>query len=114
VGFRVLAEALGRGYKVRAVIRNAAQAEQIKATKSVGSHLGQLDFVVVPDLGRSGAFDGVLDNAVAVIHVASPLPSHVSPLSIFDDVLMAKADFSDRGIQARPHRSGGQRYGRSS
>ncbi|KAH7363187.1 hypothetical protein B0T11DRAFT_353295 [Plectosphaerella cucumerina] len=75
VGFRVLVEALTRGYKVRAVIRNAAQAEQIKAAESAKPFAAQLEFVVVPDLLRDGAFDGVLDGADGIVHVASPLPS---------------------------------------
>ncbi|KAG9258099.1 uncharacterized protein F5Z01DRAFT_670749 [Emericellopsis atlantica] len=74
VGFRVLVEALSRGYKVRAVIRNAAQAEQIKATEPIKPYLTQVEFTVVPDLLASGAFDGVLDGADGVVHVASPLP----------------------------------------
>ncbi|KAH6689732.1 hypothetical protein F5X68DRAFT_150824 [Plectosphaerella plurivora] len=75
VGFRVLVEALSRGYKVRAVIRNAAQVEQIKAAESIKPFTAQLEFSVVPDLLLPGAFDGVLDGADGVVHVASPLPS---------------------------------------
>ncbi|UPL02810.1 hypothetical protein LCI18_013744 [Fusarium solani-melongenae] len=75
VGFRVLVEALSRGYKARAVIRNASQAEQINATDSLKSYLTQVEFAVVPDLLVPGAFHGVLDGADGVVHVASPLPS---------------------------------------
>ncbi|KIL87019.1 hypothetical protein FAVG1_09573 [Fusarium avenaceum] len=75
VGFRVLVEALSRGYKVRAVIRNASQSEQIKATDSVKPYLAQVEFAVVPDLLVPGAFHGILDGADGVVHVASPLPS---------------------------------------
>lgn len=78
MGFRVLVEALSRGYKARAVIRNASQAEQIKATDSVKPYLTQVEFAVVPDLLVPGAFHGVLDGADGVVHVASPLPSAVS------------------------------------
>ncbi|OLN96916.1 Bifunctional dihydroflavonol 4-reductase/flavanone 4-reductase [Colletotrichum chlorophyti] len=38
-------------------------------------YLNLLEFAVVPDLLRSGAFDGVFDGAAGVIHVTSPLPS---------------------------------------
>lgn len=86
VGFRVLVEALSRGYKVRAVIRNAAQSEQIKSTESLKPYLAQVEFAVVPDLLVPGAFQGVLDDAVGVIHVASPLPSAVSSLSSITEV----------------------------
>ena len=74
MGFRVLVEALSRGYKVRAVIRNAAQAEQIKGPESIKPYLAQLEFTVVPDLLAPAAFDDVLAGADGVVHVASPLP----------------------------------------
>lgn len=73
MGFRVLAEALARGYTVRAIIRKAEQAELIKNTKSVQPYLQQLEIAVVPDLLAPGAFDGNLDGASGVVHVASPL-----------------------------------------
>ncbi|KAF6787091.1 3-beta hydroxysteroid dehydrogenase [Colletotrichum sojae] len=73
VGFRVLVEALSRGYAVRAIIRKPEQAAMIKNTKSILPYLTQLETVVVPDLLVVGAFDGVLDGAVGVVHVASPL-----------------------------------------
>ncbi|ENH73594.1 hypothetical protein FOC1_g10002844 [Fusarium oxysporum f. sp. cubense race 1] len=75
VGFRVLVEALSRGYKARAVIRNASQADQIKAVDCVKPYLNQVEFTVVPDLLVPGAFDNVLDGADGAVHVASPLPS---------------------------------------
>lgn len=98
MGFRVLAEALGRGYRVRAVVRKVAQIEQIKATESVKPHLDLLEFVVVPDLLAHGAFDGFFDGAYGIVHVASPIPSgDVRPLPHADKVLMARANnFSHR------------------
>lgn len=78
MGFRVFVEALNRGYKARAVIRNAAQSEQIKATESVKPYSAQVEFAVVPDLLVPSAFHGVLDGADGVVHIASPLPSGVS------------------------------------
>ncbi|KAM0321920.1 hypothetical protein ACHAQA_009817 [Verticillium albo-atrum] len=74
VGFRVLAEALGRGNRVRAVIRKSEQSENIKNTDSVKPYVAQLEFAVVPDLLLPGAFDTTLQGATEVIHVASPLP----------------------------------------
>lgn len=77
VGFRVLVEALARGHSVRAIIRKAEQAEHIKNAKSVQPHLKQLEISVIPDLLAPGAFDGALDGASGVVHVASPLPVFV-------------------------------------
>ncbi|WQF78909.1 Putative NAD-dependent epimerase/dehydratase, NAD(P)-binding domain superfamily [Colletotrichum destructivum] len=91
VGFRVLVEALARGYSVRAIIRKAEQAEHIKNAKSVQPHLKQLDISVIPDLLAPGAFDGALDGASGVVHVASPLP-------VFSDNL--RRDLIDPAIVA--------------
>ncbi|KAH6999342.1 hypothetical protein EDB80DRAFT_883696 [Ilyonectria destructans] len=73
VGFRVLVEALTRRYSVRAIIRRADQSELIKGSKSIQPFLEQLEMTVVPDLLVPGTFDGVLDGASGIIHVASPL-----------------------------------------
>ncbi|KAH6637868.1 hypothetical protein C7974DRAFT_462263 [Boeremia exigua] len=74
VGFRVLVEALSRNYSVRAVIRRSEQEAQIRRTESIKSREADLQFVVVEDLLKEGAFDGVLDGVDGVLHVASPLP----------------------------------------
>ncbi|KAI6779812.1 uncharacterized protein J7T54_003736 [Emericellopsis cladophorae] len=47
---------------------------QIKAPESIKPYLAQFEFTVVPDLLDPGAFDGVIDGADGVVHVASPLP----------------------------------------
>ncbi|KAF2847930.1 NAD(P)-binding protein [Plenodomus tracheiphilus IPT5] len=74
VGFRVLVEALSQGYRARAVVRKSEQVDQIKNAASIKSLSGNLEFVVVKDLLQDGAFDNVLDQVNAVVHVASPLP----------------------------------------
>ncbi|PVH79994.1 NAD(P)-binding protein [Cadophora sp. DSE1049] len=73
VGFNTLALALARGYRVRAIVRRADQGEKIKKTSSVKPYVANLEIVVVSDLLKPGAFDGVLDGACGVLHIASPL-----------------------------------------
>lgn len=73
MGFRVLAEALSRGYKVRAVIRQPEQAQLIKTTESVNSYLSRLEFYMLPDLFLPAAFDGTLQGTTEVIHLACSL-----------------------------------------
>ncbi|KAK7035400.1 hypothetical protein VNI00_011931 [Paramarasmius palmivorus] len=72
IGYRVLAEALKAGYRARAVVRKAAQADKIKATKSVQPYVDQLEFAVIPDLGADGAFDAHTNGVTYIIHVAAP------------------------------------------
>lgn len=38
-----------------------------------------VEFVAIPELGKSGAFDPVLDGISAIIHLASPLAKEVRP-----------------------------------
>ncbi|KAH7390203.1 hypothetical protein BKA64DRAFT_645125 [Cadophora sp. MPI-SDFR-AT-0126] len=73
VGFNTLALALARNHRVRAIVRKAEQGEQIKSTPSVKPHVANLEIVVVPDLLKPGAFDGILDGASGILHIASPL-----------------------------------------
>ncbi|KAH6724415.1 hypothetical protein BKA61DRAFT_665110 [Leptodontidium sp. MPI-SDFR-AT-0119] len=73
VGFNTLALALARNYRVRAIVRRAEQGEHIKRTQSVKPFVSNLEIIVVPDLLKPGAFDGVLDGASGVLHIASPL-----------------------------------------
>lgn len=84
VGFRVLVEALQAGYAVRGAVRSAAKIAAIRDAASVralvdgdgdGAGAGRLEFVVVPDMLRPGAFDAALAGVVYVLHVASPLPA---------------------------------------
>lgn len=85
MGFRTLVETLARGYRVRAIIRRAEQAEQLRRAKSINRFLANLETIVVRDFIASGAFEGALDGASGVIHVASPLPS---PVSVRDLLLL--------------------------
>lgn len=78
VGYRVLLEVILQGYHVREVVRKAEQENQIRNTESVKPFTKNLEFVVVDDLLKDAAFDGVLDGIDAVAHVASPLPLTVS------------------------------------
>lgn len=73
VKFRDLVEALSRKYCVRAIVRRAEQGQQLKDASTVKPYGGNLEIVVVKDLLKPGAFDGVLDGAAGVPHIASPL-----------------------------------------
>jgi hypothetical protein len=68
---------LKSGYRLRAVIRKPEQIEQLKAHALVKPYLANLEFVVVPNLAKKGAFDQVLDGVSDVIHLASPLAVEV-------------------------------------
>jgi nucleoside-diphosphate-sugar epimerase len=76
LGFRVLFEALSAGYKVRAVARSQFKADKILSVPSIKklNSGNNLEFVIVPDLVATGAFDEAIKGATYVIHVASPLP----------------------------------------
>lgn len=58
---------------MRAAVRSASKAAQIRAAESVQSHLDKLDFVEVPDILREGAYDEAVKGVDYVLHLASPI-----------------------------------------
>lgn len=85
VGFRTLVFCLRQGFRVRVVLRAAAQEERILRASSIQPFAAQLEFVLIPDLGLSGAFDAALDGVSYVIHAAAPIAS-VKPSTIGADL----------------------------
>ncbi|KAI0509500.1 hypothetical protein F5B22DRAFT_648925 [Xylaria bambusicola] len=70
VGFAVTLSTLEAGYRIRAVVRRESQIEELKQELP---RQGQVEFVVVPNLGAAGAFDDKLESVDYIIHVASPV-----------------------------------------
>jgi nucleoside-diphosphate-sugar epimerase len=79
IGFAVILEALKAGYRVRISVRRAAQAEQLKSHNLIVPFASKFEYVVVPDMTISGAFDDALEGVSYIEHVATPVPSPVSP-----------------------------------
>ncbi|KIW16563.1 hypothetical protein PV08_03751 [Exophiala spinifera] len=73
IGFRTLVEALSKGYHVRAAVRSESKTTQIRTAKSVQPFLEQLEFTIVPDITKPGAFDDAMRSVNYVVHLASPL-----------------------------------------
>jgi hypothetical protein len=69
--------ALEAGYNMRAVIRKPEQAQEIKTHVKIAPHADRLEFAVVPVLTDDGAFDNILADVVAILHIASPLALRV-------------------------------------
>ncbi|RDW85295.1 hypothetical protein BP6252_02885 [Coleophoma cylindrospora] len=74
VGFRILVEALGRGFRVRAAVRNQGGIDKLRSHGLISAFQDQLEFVIVPDITIDGAYDEAVKGVHAVLHVASPLP----------------------------------------
>ena len=72
IGFRTLIETLKAGYHVRAVVRNEAGIQKIRAAASTQPYLSQLDFMLVPDILKEDAYYEVVKGVDYVIHLASP------------------------------------------
>ena len=58
-------------------MRKQEQIAALKARPQITGLQDDLEFVVVPDMAKSGAFDGVFDGVSAVLHLASPLAVEV-------------------------------------
>ncbi|EPS36145.1 hypothetical protein H072_10275 [Dactylellina haptotyla CBS 200.50] len=70
VGSAVVIRALRDGYNTLLTVRNESQIPHLQ---EVFGHKDHVRFVVVPDLAKDGAFDGVVKDVDYVIHTASPL-----------------------------------------
>ncbi|OJD31163.1 nad dependent epimerase dehydratase family protein [Diplodia corticola] len=72
LGANVVLEALKAGYRVRASVRKDSQVKQLESyfNPEFGS---KAEFVIVPDITKSDAYDGLLGGVSYVFHVASPL-----------------------------------------
>ncbi|CAL1709333.1 unnamed protein product [Somion occarium] len=61
---------LEQGFSVRGTVRSPAKAEHLK--KLFASHGDKLEFVVVEDITKDGAFDEAVKGVDAIQHTASP------------------------------------------
>jgi uncharacterized protein YbjT (DUF2867 family) len=82
IGFKTLVLALERGFKVRAVIREAEQAKKLESHGRVAPHAKNLQWVLIPDLSKTDSFDPHLKGGVTgILHIASPLANEVNSSS---------------------------------
>ncbi|KAK1985662.1 NAD dependent epimerase/dehydratase [Colletotrichum cereale] len=72
IGSHVALQALEAGYHVRLSVRKESQIGGLK--ELFAEHAAKLDFVVIPDLAKPGAFSHALQGVDYVFHVASPMP----------------------------------------
>ncbi|KAK1991334.1 NAD dependent epimerase/dehydratase [Colletotrichum falcatum] len=72
IGSHVVDQALEAGYRVRLSVRKESQISRLKDV--FARHTAQIDFLVIPDLVKPGAFDQALRGVDYVFHVASPMP----------------------------------------
>jgi nucleoside-diphosphate-sugar epimerase len=84
LGFHVLVTALKSGYRARVALRKLEQAHRIKSTKSIQSYQSDVEFVAVPDITASNAYDEAVKGVDLVIHCASPLSPDPTGVSLVD------------------------------
>lgn len=72
IGAHVVAQTLEAGHHVRLSVRKESQISSLK--ELFAGHEAKLNFAVIPDLTKPGAFDQALQGAEYVFHLASPMP----------------------------------------
>ncbi|KAJ3540763.1 hypothetical protein NMY22_g4161 [Coprinellus aureogranulatus] len=72
VGQWVLRTLLDRGHTARVAVRSDAKAKKVKEVFS--EDVSKLEFVVIEDMSKEGAFDEGVVGVDAVVHVATPFP----------------------------------------
>ncbi|KAF6741322.1 D-lactaldehyde dehydrogenase, partial [Ephemerocybe angulata] len=84
LGAQVIATVLARGHSVKAVVRSTEKGASLKydLLKHINEEGGKknsddvaVEFVVIADIVKDGAFDEVILGVDAVVHVASPVPN---------------------------------------
>ncbi|KAJ2892182.1 hypothetical protein MKZ38_010146 [Zalerion maritima] len=71
LGGHILAQLLERGYKVRGSVRSQEKADAIRRNYNAYSH--KLEILVVEDISADVSLAKLMVDAVAVVHVASPV-----------------------------------------
>ncbi|GFP57553.1 ketoreductase CTB6 [Trichoderma asperellum] len=98
IGFRTLILLLEAGYKVRAAVRNAIGSEKIKAIKPIAQYESQIEYIIVPDITISGAYDDAVKGVKYVVHMASPFASPDLQESEFESNYIQPAIKGSTGI----------------
>ena len=73
LGSNVLITALKSGYRARVTLRKLEQADKIKSARSIQPYQNDVEFVAVPDITASNAYEEAVKGVDHVIHCASPL-----------------------------------------
>jgi nucleoside-diphosphate-sugar epimerase len=68
----VVKDLLDQGYAVRGTLRYIAKAKHFNDIFKTEVEKGQLEFVEIPDLSVTGAFDAAVVDVDAILHIASP------------------------------------------
>ncbi|KAH7020683.1 NAD dependent epimerase/dehydratase [Macrophomina phaseolina] len=72
IGGHVVQQTLEAGYRARLVVRREESIGNFK--KVFSKHFSQLDFVVIRDFTKDGAFSDALVGVDYIFHLASPIP----------------------------------------
>ncbi|KAK4034685.1 putative NADPH-dependent methylglyoxal reductase GRP2 [Parachaetomium inaequale] len=108
VGSSTLLRLRQDGYRVRAAVRSEDQVASILALLSLEGGSG-LTFVVIPDIGKPGAYDEAMKDVTFVIHCASPLataPKTDLPAWLYVDHYFRPAVFGTLNILKAAHNAG--------
>ncbi|KAL9038265.1 MAG: hypothetical protein Q9214_005351 [Letrouitia sp. 1 TL-2023] len=92
VGSACLLHALRAGYRVRVSIRADDQAQKLKSAPWALDYLSNIDFVIVEDITKEGAFDSALQDVNYVLHIASPTPGPSATEPFEDNVVRPAID----------------------
>ncbi|KAF8898266.1 hypothetical protein CPB84DRAFT_1780753 [Gymnopilus junonius] len=83
--FRILLE---QGYTVRAAVRSLEKSKRLK--ERFASYSDKVEWVIVKDMTKDGAFDDALKDVDAIVHMASPVNGTPGPIPMVRDPLLTK------------------------
>jgi uncharacterized protein YbjT (DUF2867 family) len=73
---------LAAGHRIRAVVRKEEQIQKLQQHPLAAPYTDRVEWVIVPDMAKRGAFDNVLNGVTAIVHLASPLAIDVKTVEI--------------------------------
>ncbi|EJT99776.1 NADP-binding protein [Dacryopinax primogenitus] len=81
VGLHIVKQLLEGGCIVRGTVRSASKGEWIK--NKFSAHADHIEYAIVEDITKAGAFDEAIKGVDAVVHAASPVPDNLDGTQIY-------------------------------
>jgi nucleoside-diphosphate-sugar epimerase len=109
LGYVTLIELLKTGYKVRAAVRSESKIAAVENAPSFKALQLPVEWVIVPDMTASGAYDEAVKGVKYVVHVASPIPTLGAdpiPVEKLEEYFLHTAPKGEIGMLESAERSG--------
>jgi nucleoside-diphosphate-sugar epimerase len=109
LGYVTLIALLKDGYQVRAAVRSTSKVAKVEAAPSFKALNLPVEWVIVPDMTASGAYDEAAKGVKYIVHVASPIPTFGNgpiPPEKFEEYFVHQSQKGEVGMLESAQRAG--------